>query len=204
MKHHKIEQNTPEWDELRMGRITASQAHVLYMKESSETYKDYRFKLAYERVFKEPFPDKWNGNAATEAGHEREQAAIEAYENKTFYKVEKPGFFELNEYVGCSPDGLVDSDGLVEIKSIISGKVYRKKIDNGFKPEDPHKEQCMFQLLVTGRKWVDLVYYPPTTKAKIIINRIERDQSFLEDMEQRISSLNTDVMKQIEIIKQYG
>ncbi len=62
---------------------------------------------------------------------------------------------------GCSPDGLVGEDGLVEIKCpIISTHVeYLLKCKDEC-PTD-YFQQTQGQILVTGRKWVDFVSYFP-------------------------------------------
>jgi hypothetical protein len=203
MVRHNIEQNTELWDELRQGRITASQAHTLFMKPTTEGYKDYVFKIAYEKLFGEPAPEKFNGNFETEEGHRKELLAKERYEELTFSKVHPGGFWELDEWVGCSPDGVVGEDGLVEIKSTITAKSYRKLVEGNFKAKTEHYEQCMFQMYVTGRKWVDLIYFPPTDKARIIINKIERDEGQMEKLHEAIESFKQAVEAQMETLKVY-
>jgi hypothetical protein len=203
MKHHNIQQNTPEWDNLRLGKITASKAHVLYMKKDSKGYQQYRFKLAYERLIGEQMPEKWNGNNETEKGQMAEQYGIDQYEAKTFRKVHEPGFYELDEWVGCSPDGLVGKQGLIEIKALVVGNTFREKILTGFAIDIDQYEQCMFQLMVTGRKWVDLIYVPPTEKAKIQIQRIEKDEEYINDMWQRVEAFKQDVQEEMKMLKNY-
>lgn len=173
MTHHRIEQNTDQWLELRLGRITASKAHCLFMSPTTEGYKDYAFQVAYERIYRVPFPERWSGNAETEKGHEREREAIAEYQRQEFVKVE-PGGFWCDEKIGASPDGLIGENGLIEVKSIIVGKQFRKFVDDGKKPQTAHLEQCLFQLYVTNRQWCDLVYYPPIPEPKLIIHRIEQ------------------------------
>ena len=197
----EVEQNTETWFALRRGRITASNADVLYIEKSnSETYKNYAFKVAYERVFDEEFPDNFNGNAYTDAGSEREIYAKELYEKEQFRKVHEPGFFYIDDFVGASPDGILEPDGLIEVKSIISGKQYRKRIENNFEPDKSHYYQCLFQMYVTGRIWVDLVFYPPTPKANIVIRRIERNENEIEDLQQRIELFKSNVQEQIDLL----
>ena len=78
------------------------------------------------------------------------------YEDETFCDVSNGGFFQ-SEFVGCSPDGLVDEDGLIEIKSVIStvhfANIKRQNVDPAY------KWQCIGNLLFTGRKWIDFVSY---------------------------------------------
>ena len=78
------------------------------------------------------------------------------YENDTFYDVTNGGFFG-SEFVGCSPDGLVDDCGVIEIKSVIApihfATVKRQSLDPAY------RWQCIGNLKFTGRDWLDFVSY---------------------------------------------
>jgi len=205
MKKHNIDQNSLEWDELRKGRITTSKFDVLYMKESTKGYKEYAQKIAYERMTNESFPGGFSGNSFTEEGHEREQTARELYEQMTFQKVHPGGFFELDKWVGSSPDGLIETDGLLEIKNIISGKVFMNLVNNSFKPTREQLNQCYGQMYVTERKHVDLMHIHIMQSGKSVVNiqRIERDEEIMKDLSGRIKTFKESVKEEMEVLKPY-
>jgi len=179
----QVEQNSPEWFELRRTRFTASQATAIINSGAG-------LKTLVNEMLSDKHSnwtnDSWEGNKYTEEGHDSEDVAMNIYEMETGNKVEKVGFVELDEQTGCSPDGLVGNDGLWEckwkknqlyFKLITSDKEEFKKADSD------HYNQCQFQLYVTGRKWVDLCYYNPNFIKSMYIIRIERDDEMIEKIE---------------------
>ena len=107
-------------------------------------------------------------------GHEQEPIARMLYEDDTFCSVDNGGFFG-SDFVGCSPDGLVNDNGVIEIKSVISkvhyASVKRQNLDPAY------KWQCIGNLLFTGREWLDFVSYCsdfPQDK-QLFIHRIKSD-----------------------------
>jgi hypothetical protein len=117
---HNFEQGTNEWFAARRGIPTASNfADIISRGRGGSTSKmrrTYMLKLLGERItggLQQNFT-----NAHTARGHEHEDLAREAYMWQTDNHVEQVGFivdYELG--AGCSPDGLVDDNGSVEIKS---------------------------------------------------------------------------------------
>jgi len=166
MKIHDCEQGTTEWFALRSGLPTASSASDWY----AET-------LAADLYAGQPV-DAWQGSAYTERGHEIEPEARSWYEFERGIDVESVGFCtdDLERY-GCSPDGLVGDDGLLEIKCApkkhTANLLYWKK--NKKSPTD-YLAQCHMQMLVTDRQWCDLLLYHQLLP-KVVI-RIERETVF--------------------------
>jgi hypothetical protein len=155
---HDVEQNSPEWDELRLGRAGSSGASKYmahYGKAFGEPAKDYALKLALERV---------NGRAAgysfknddMERGHEQEPIAKMLYEEQNFVDVLNGGYFDCGEY-GDSPDGLVGADGVLEIKCVVA-TTHKATIRRGG-PDPAYKWQLISHIDCTGRDWVDFVSY---------------------------------------------
>src|SRR5208282_4178254 len=65
--------------------------------------------------------------------------------------------------VGCSPDGMVGADGVVQVKRMKPSLIV-KLVDGGRFPTE-HKWQCHGEIWVTGRQWADLkVYYAERTE----------------------------------------
>lgn len=167
-------------------------------KAIGETAKSYILEVAYEQVTGVPLG--FGGNAATEWGNTYEDEARTEYENFKGRKVEQVGFCShpTNRYVGGSPDGLVDSDGAIEIKCPHNGLNHVKNVLEDAFVKD-YEWQCQGNLWVTGRKWMDLISYDPRMKGlgkHLHIVRIERDEDKIAQLEARV-----DVC--IELLKYY-
>ena len=163
------EQGTPEWFQLREKRLTAS--HGQEIAANGKGLITYINKIMQE-YFSTAEPDSFT-SAAMERGNELESSARFAYEVETGLEVEQVGFIVHDEYSGASPDGMIDDDGLMEIKCP-GDKVYfqyllDKKIDTKYIAQ----MQC--QLLMSKRKWCDFVTYNPNFKQSLIIQRVEAD-----------------------------
>tara|TARA_R110002020_G_scaffold210667_2_gene416865 strand:+ start:3243 stop:3884 length:642 start_codon:yes stop_codon:yes gene_type:complete len=157
-KFMDIEQNSDEWFNLRAGRITSSKLGTImanYGKAFGVAAKKYAVNLAIEQITGKAIPSSYS-NAHMERGHEQEPIARALYEDEYFCEVTNGGFFE-SEFIGCSPDGLVDGDGVIEIKSVIASVHYDTIKRGGFDPA--YKWQFIGNLYFTGRDWIDFVSY---------------------------------------------
>jgi putative phage-type endonuclease len=114
-----IEQGTQEWLELRKGKVTASRVADILAKTKtgvSASRANYLMELAIQRVT--GFIEESYTNAAMQWGKDNEGTARALYEAKADVFVDQVPFIDhpTIEGFGCSPDGLVGTDGLVEIK----------------------------------------------------------------------------------------
>ena len=112
MKIHKINQGTPEWHDLRKGRMTAS--HAQEIANAGKGLNTYMLTLI-ARYYSNAEPDHYT-NEHIERGNELEPEARGMYELELDCSVNEVGFVEIDQYVGCSPDGLIGEDGGIEIK----------------------------------------------------------------------------------------
>ena len=109
-----MEQRSSEWFAIRRGKMTASKASVIATGGVGlETYILELMAEYYSNAEQEQLTNK-----DIERGIELEPQARMAFEFKTGLTVHQIGFIEYNEYIGCSPDGLIGSDGLVEFKAV--------------------------------------------------------------------------------------
>jgi len=196
MIYHDIEQNTDAWLQLRKGHFTASAFNDLFMKPETAGYRNCIAKVAYERKTNELLPEKSFSNMYTDIGHEREQQARDQYMMETFSIVKNGGFCEIDEWVGCSPDGLVDNNGLIQIKcpkfSTIAFYKQNKKL-----PID-YDRQMQGELWVTDREWNDYyVFYPMITPFTI---RLYRNDFLIKEIEKKVEEAKVEVLKLIEIL----
>lgn len=179
---HDIEQNTEVWQALRTGKATASNFSCFMANDGKafgEPAKKYALQLALEQLTgrKAEFGFK---NADTDRGHEQEPVARMLYEDERFVEVTNGGFYDCGEY-GDSPDGLIGSDGVIEIKSVIASVHYDTLRRGSFDPS--YRWQLVGHLDCSGRDWVDFVSYCSDfpESGQLIVYRQDRDD-FKEEL----------------------
>ena len=161
-----MEQRSDEWFTARLGCVTASRtADVMAKTKSgySASRANYMAQLITERLT-ETKADGFS-SAAMQWGTETEPQARAAYELMTGEDVIEDGFVKhpTIEGFGASPDGLVGSDGLVEIKCPNSAT----HIDTLLSQKVPAKymTQMQVQMMCCGREWCDFVSFDPRLPA---------------------------------------
>jgi hypothetical protein len=176
-----VDQGSDEWLALRLGKVTGSGLSKVMAnagKAFGDPAKKYAVELALEQITGKS-QSVFYSNAHMDRGHEQEPIARMLYEDTHFCEVSNGGFFD-NGKTGCSPDGLIYHDGVLEIKCVI-GSVQFETIKRG-KFDPKYKWQLVFELRETGRDWVDYVSYSsdfPESK-RLIEYRIARDD-FVEE-----------------------
>jgi hypothetical protein len=149
--------------------------------------------------------DQWRGNSSTERGHEMEDRARAYYENSFPDRtVERVGFItDDDETCGCSPDSLVDDDGLLEIKcqeakGHIATLLYYKKHGH---QTSVHVAQPQGQILIAERDWCDLLYWHPELPALLI--RCDPDERIIVNMRLQIRSCIDERDRVIGILNEF-
>ncbi len=191
-----MNQGTPEWLAARAGHVTASRFKDVLAKikvGEAAGRRDYRWQLVTERLT--GLPCESYTNRAMEWGHEQEALARLAYEAESGLIVEESGFLlhPSAEWVGCSPDGLVGSDGGVEIKCPLSSVIHVQTLE-GCMPTE-HRAQVQGAMWVTGRAWWDFVSYDPRLPEglQLYVERIKRDDDYITAMEAEIAKFLAEV-----------
>ena len=191
-----FEQGSPEWFAARAGKVTASRvADVLSKVKTGESAsrKNLRTELVIERLT----GAKTEGfsNAAMEWGVETEPMARAAYEVATGNLVDQIAFVDhpIIENFGCSPDGLVGDNGLVEIKCPNSAT--HLEYLEADKPPNKYITQMQAQMACTNREWCDFVSFDPRLPdgLQLLIVRVNRDDKFIALMEDEVMSFLTEV-----------
>lgn len=216
-----IEQNTPEWDKIRLGKITASPAESLLvggekLGSGSLTYARLKAAEIIEgRAVLNPF-----SNIYTEIGHESEQLARMKYETDYFVDVEQVGFVQSSKYVGCSPDGVMRSR-----KTGVEFKCFRgdnhinfidlfDQLEKGSIPLWSNKKgeksfldkakfaQLQFSMMVTGFDSWDLVFYNPRNYNDkcLIVKRIMRDEETIELFRRKVILLIAEIERLVSLV----
>jgi putative phage-type endonuclease len=192
--YESVVQGSDEWKYLRLGKFTASTIPDLFSKPTTATYQNAINKVVFEKItgeLPESFSNEW-----MQRGVELEPEAREIYEITTFNKVEVVGFVEKSEWLGCSPDGLIGKDGMVQIKcpkySTIVSYYLDKKI-----PKD-YEIQMQAEMWVADRKWSDFMAYHP--KLKPLIIRTKRNTDLINEISAKVEEAIQEVDKRIKII----
>lgn len=191
-------QGTQEWKEARTGVITASR-----FRDATETTKkgeatakavSYLAQVAIERISGEP-SDEGFVTWQMRRGTELEPVARLMYESRSGAFVTEAGIAVTDDgKFGYSTDGLVDDDGLIEIKCVASPEKIIHIVTTGDVSEYIHQMQG--GMWITGRKWCDFVLYVPQLRSvgkELFIRRIKRDDDFIEVMEQKLMSFEREV-----------
>lgn len=124
-------------------------------KDFGDVAHKYALQIALERINGRPTEFGFR-NDDMERGHEQEPIARMLYEETHFVDVRNGGFFDCGE-TGDSPDGLINNDGVIEIKSVIASTHYATLQRGGFDPA--YRWQLVGHLDCTGRDWVDFASY---------------------------------------------
>lgn len=135
----------------------------------------------------------------TKRGQEMEKVAIATYEKASDSAVERCGFIKhtIINWFGGSPDGLVVSDGLIEVKCLTDDK----KIDEIHEGKIPSRFmlQMAGNILVTGREWCDFVLFCPQRKTKrLYIRRVTRADFNEKYLVEKIKVFLTEVERRTE------
>jgi len=198
-----MEQRSEEWFQARLGLVTASRVvDVLAKIKSGESAsrRNYKIQLVSERLTGER--QETYINQAMQDGIDREQFARDRYVQQ-FGEVEEVGFVKHPTLeAGASPDGLVGTDGIIEIKCPM-GSTHTETLMTQDIPSK-YVPQVQFQLLVTGRKWCDFVSYNPMfpEHLQVFVKRIEADPVYQKELESEVRKFLEEVDDVINKLKE--
>ena len=209
--YHTIEQRSAAWFKLRLGRPTASEFHKIVTAggadgkkaKVSEQAVGYAHRLLAERMLGRTLEEDDYQSQYMIRGQELEDKGIEAYEFTRGVET-SPGGFVADDTCsyGCSPDRLIGSAGIMEMKCPAPATHIRYLID-GKAIVAEKRPQVQGQLLVTGREWVDLVSYHP--EMPIAVVRAYREDEYIGILERALCTFCEVLMAQrLELERQYG
>ncbi len=172
-------QGTPEWYAARLGIPTASNFAAIRAKGEGKVRRTYMMKLIGEIMTGESAYNFTNDH--TERGHEIEPDARNLY---AFYLDVEPvqvGFIR-NGRKGASPDSLVGTNGMSEIKTKLPHIQAEVLLADRLPPE--HVAQCQGNLWVAEREWIDFVSYWP--KMPLFVKRVYRDEAYIKSLSSEV------------------
>ncbi|HUH49357.1 MAG TPA: YqaJ viral recombinase family protein [Mycoplana sp.] len=177
MLWHDVEQNSPEWEELKLGKPSAS-GYAKFMANLGKPFGEpalrYALQIALEQVTGRKAEHSFS-NEHMERGHDQEPVAKALYEAMHFCDVTNGGFFDWGQW-GDSPDGLVGTDGVLELNSVIAS-THRATIRRGsFDPA--YRWQIVGHFDGTKRDWVDFGSYCSDypEHLQLVVYRTYRDE----------------------------
>jgi putative phage-type endonuclease len=202
-----IEQRSEEWFEIRKGKITSSEIYkIMGKKDLSDTAKTYLLEKVCEYFggFTEPAV-----GAALNWGTDLEPIAIEHYEKFTNQKVTKASFIPAGEHYGGSPDGLIGSEGIIEVKCPYkSANHFKHGLINSaekFKDVAPnYYYQCLSNMVCAGVQWCDFISFDPRVteeyrmftfrfhldeeEAKVMLDRVKLAVTYMDQLKKEIEA----------------
>ena len=198
------DQRSAEWFQARVGKATASRfKDVIGKRKDGKGYLANRYEYLIEVV-----TERLTGNAAMhfatpamQWGIQHEATARALYAERFEVQVEEVGFIQHPHLdAGASPDGLVDWDGLIEIKCPYNSTIHVETMMHGM-PAD-HMAQIQGQLWITEKEWCDFVSFDPRMPPdlQLYVQRIERDGGYHDMLRREIGEFLADVDAKVAIL----
>ena len=172
-------QGTAEWLEERLGMITGSKiCEIMGTKARRERYLGEVVVQILTGEYKEI------SAPSLDWGNEHEPAAKAIY-NMEFGPVQDVGFVTSDRFprFGCSPDGLVADDGMIQIKCPKNSINHMLVQIRSEIPKD-YMHQVQWEMFVCDRKWSDFVSYDPRIpgKGNLIVQRVARNEEMVNKL----------------------
>lgn len=178
----ELVQGTPEWHKVRELKFTASKADAIATngKGLDTLVKELLSEYYSSQEFNE-YTQKYKSEDM-QRGNDFESMSRMVYEMETGYTVKEVGFVERSKYIGCSPDGMIESEkGLIEIKNHSDNKFIELLLTEKIDPK--YIKQMQYQLWVTGYNWVDYFGFNPNFNPNFYKERFYPDEDMFKKFE---------------------
>jgi hypothetical protein len=161
---------------------------TLDVGEYSDKAKDYAFRLACERIAKQPLADEFE-TYAMRRGREYEEGCRLLHEDALGYSVQLATFVKTDDgHFGCTPDALAEDDELggggAEYKCFYAAdKVRPILLEDDWGVVKAQVQGCLW---LTGLKWWDqCLYFPALRPVGMHFKRLRvaRDEQYIETLE---------------------
>lgn len=209
-------QGSVEWFQARCGKVTGSEVvNVMAFgkrgdKKGSElaARADYKVSIISELLTGQPDMDSGFATDAMNRGIDEEPKACLAYEMITDDEVTQVGFVlhPTIELAGASPDRLVGTAGILEVKCPKSRTHLSYLLADQLPPE--YEPQVMFELACTGREWCDFISYDrrfPRQMGRMLVKRFYRDEARIAEINGQVEQFLAECFDVIEQLrKRYG
>jgi exodeoxyribonuclease (lambda-induced) len=197
----KHEQGTEAWHLDRLSVPTASmfKSIITATGKPSTSAKGYMNALLADWEAGKPV-DAFEPTQAMQTGTEREAEARDLYQFITDKEVTKTGFWfkDKRKLTGCSPDGLLNDNGLIEIKCPKASTLIGYRLDN--KCPSIYVPQVQGQMWVMDSEYCDFfVYHPEINHFSI---RVERDEKYITTLSGLVNKFIDVMLEKRELLKQ--
>ncbi len=169
-----MKQGTDEWFRARVGKVTGSRVGAILGLNPWQGPEDVLRAMVREYHGAE---QEFKGNAATEWGNGNEAGAIAQYEMRTGNKVRQCGFMSVNDWLGASPDGLIDG-GIIEVKCPYGLRNYGEPEFKAAKMQPHYWAQMQVEMLAAG---VELAHFYQWAPGGDSLETVERDDDWLSE-----------------------
>ncbi|MHB1799629.1 MAG: lambda exonuclease family protein [Vulcanimicrobiaceae bacterium] len=191
-------QGSPEWYEARRGCVTASKFATVMASGrdggASKTRKTYMYTLAGQILSGEVAEGYKNDHM--DRGNEMEAEARDYYSFLNEVTPRQVGFLKRGQ-IGCSPDGVIDDNGLLEIKTKLP-HLHLPVVEAGVVPPE-HKAQCQGALWISEREWIDFQSYWP--KLPPFIKRLYRDEVYIAELSKAVEIFLDELNEMVERLR---
>jgi putative phage-type endonuclease len=182
-----IEQGSPEWHQLRLGKVTASRMADLTARTKTgwgAVRDNYMAELLVERLTGKPADGYVS--PAMQWGKDTEPRA--AYEF-LYSEVRMASFIDHPSInmAGASPDGFVAPKGLVEFKCPDT-KTHLATLVAETIP-GKYRSQMQWQMACTETEWCDWVSFDPRVPEamQFFVQRVRRDDDAIASLEKQVA-----------------
>ncbi len=201
---HDCLQRSESWFALRCGRITGTRLKEM-VGGKPPTFELLCKKIASEKITGVSSEKAFRITDAMQEGIDREPQARAAYEMDQKVHVREVGFIERDSLFGVSPDGLLDDNGLIEIKNPLPS-THLEYLLSGGTAWRKYRHQILGQLWVSGREYCDFVSYHPDFPhdRMLLIERVEPDPEYFRLLESKADQCHARINEILEEIQWQG
>ncbi len=189
------------WGELspeRIGKATASRIKDIMARTKSgpsTSRANYAAELVAERLTGMQYNTGYE-NAAMRWGKESESLARIAYEFYANVTVDKGGFIIHPKIAmsGASPDGIINNDGLLEIKCPYAAATHIATL-RGEAISSGYYDQVQWQLACSKRLFCDWISFDPRLpeEMRLVVKRIPLDRKRIHELEEEVTAFLAEV-----------
>ena len=200
----QLEQRSHDWLQARCGYPSGSGFKHLMAKTAKGLPTAARNTYLWEKVTERisGVPVQHYVTQAMQWGIDQEPFALQAYEQRTGRTVAPMGFVRHPTLIcGCSPDGVVDMEGLLEIKNP-STVHHLQTINNGM--DSDHMAQLQGGMWILNLQWADFVSYDSRLPEpyQLYIQRVPRDNDYITRLEAEVIGFLSDLETTLKNIKE--
>lgn len=188
----EVKQRSPEWFKQRVGKVTGSRVGAILGLNPWMKPKDVMRAMVREYHGAE---SEFTGNVATEYGTKFEQFAQDDFEIEHGLEVEETGFHIKKgaEWLGSSPDGLIEKDAVLEIKCPYGAR--ETGVFKGLSEQLHYHAQMQIEMFCAERLKCYFYQWSPKGSDLIIV---EYNQYWIDENLPKLESFYKQYLKEIK------